>query len=173
MTPQPHTQIKNVSRFHASFVNSPNVVWLQENVVNHPRPQLLECPCDQAMAGRAARVSEDAMESQGGWEVAWLPLPPPVQDHLIHLLAQRLHVGKRNEEGRLKMKPVSQFFPPLFDPPNSEASEQAKDSADWLHLHDAARMSVGAKLEISWARFVRTERWQHLLAKGLRQPPQT
>ncbi len=33
------------------------------------------------------------MESQGEWEVARLPLPPPVQDHLIHLLAQRLHVG--------------------------------------------------------------------------------
>ena len=90
MTPQPHTQIKNVSRFHASFVNSPNVVWLQENVVKHPRPQFLECTSRKARAGRADRVSEDNRTSQGCHK---LPLPPPIEDHLIQLLPQRLHVG--------------------------------------------------------------------------------
>jgi hypothetical protein len=33
------------------------------------------------------------MESQVEWKVARLPLPPPVQTHLIQLLAQRLYVG--------------------------------------------------------------------------------
>ena len=33
------------------------------------------------------------MESQGEWEVSRLPLPPPVQNHLIQLLAHRFHVG--------------------------------------------------------------------------------
>jgi hypothetical protein len=44
-------------------------------------------------AGRAARASEDTTESQGGWEVPRLLLPPPIENHLIHLLAQGLHVG--------------------------------------------------------------------------------
>ena len=71
------------------------------------------------------------------------------------------------------MKPASPFFPPFFDPSNSEASEQEKDSTDWLRFRDAARISVGAKLEISWARIVQTDTLQHLLEKGLRQSLQT
>ena len=33
------------------------------------------------------------MESQGEWEAARLPLPPPVQNHLVQLLTQGFHVG--------------------------------------------------------------------------------
>ncbi len=42
--------------------------------------------------GRALRVSEDGSGSQGARNLS-PPLPPPIQDHFIQLLAQGLHVG--------------------------------------------------------------------------------